>query len=372
MFRSLVPVILVALCCWESAFGQSWQKGGGVKGGHMVTLNQTVVEDQPVGTVEMMNLHRANESRSALDVFMNKTKTVMPKGVCFEEVPTITLVKPKNGQIPAGNGSDPSLSRVQTCCKGYERNVHNFRKCDPICQEPCYNGLCVGPNTCACYPEFVNNRQGKCVPTCPIGCDNGECNLEMQVCVCKDGYELDETHKFCVPSCSGGCGAGRCVGVEKCECNEGYELDKDGQCVPSCEGGCGSGVCIAPGVCQCKPGYEKTEAGCEPVCSDGCFNGVCTGPETCSCKPGYKMGPSGNKCDATCDQPCLNGVCTGPNTCSCHRGYILDESNVFKCLPHCPNGCPNGVCSGPNMCLCNAGFIKDRSLKGSQACVKRV
>lgn len=338
----------------------------------MVALNQTVVEDHPVGTVDMVNLHRANESQSALDRFMNKTKGVIAKGVCFDEVPTITLVKPQNGQIPAGNGSDPSLSRVQVCCKGYERNVHNFRKCDPICEEPCYNGLCVGPNTCACYPEFVNNHQGKCVPTCPIGCDNGECNLELRVCVCKDGYELDETHKFCVPSCTGGCGAGRCVGVEKCECNEGYGQDEDGKCVPSCEGGCGSGVCIAPGVCQCKPGYEKTEAGCEPICSDGCFNGVCSAPETCTCKPGYKMGLSGNKCDATCEQPCLNGVCTGPNTCSCNRGYILDDTNVFKCLAHCPNGCPNGVCSGPNMCLCNAGFIKDRSLKGSQACVKRV
>lgn len=70
----------------------------------MVALNQTVVEDHPVGSVDMMNLHRANESLSALDRFMNKTKGVIAKGVCFDEVPTITLVKPQNGQIPAGNG----------------------------------------------------------------------------------------------------------------------------------------------------------------------------------------------------------------------------------------------------------------------------
>lgn len=104
MFRTVVPLLLlVALCHWETAFGQSWQKGG-VKGGHMVALNQTVVEDHPVGTVDMANLHRANESQSALDRFMNKTKGAIPKGVCFDEVPTITLVKPQNGMIPAGNG----------------------------------------------------------------------------------------------------------------------------------------------------------------------------------------------------------------------------------------------------------------------------
>ncbi|XP_001851233.2 von Willebrand factor D and EGF domain-containing protein [Culex quinquefasciatus] len=349
---------------------KSWRKGGSASHGHMV-MNQTVVEDQPGST--MVDLHRGNDSQSALDRFMNKTKTAIPTGVCFEEIPTISLVKPNNGLIPAGNGSDPSLSRVQVCCKGFERNVHNFRKCDPICEQPCFNGLCVGPNTCSCYPDFVQNREGKCVPTCPIGCDNGVCDLDLRRCICKEGFELDKSGQFCVPGCKGGCGVGRCVAVNTCVCDEGYTPDEDGLCVPKCEGGCGAGDCIAPGVCQCRTGYEKGDEGCEPICSNGCFNGLCTAPEVCSCKPGYAMGPSGNnKCEATCERPCLNGDCTGPNTCTCHRGYVLDETNQFKCLAHCPNGCPNGVCSGPNMCLCNAGFIKDRSLKGSQACVKRV
>lgn len=109
MVRILVICVAV-LGCLKPSIGQegvkTWQKGGGgVKGGHMVALNHsTVVEDHPVGTMDMVNLHRANESQSALDRFMNKTKTAIPKGVCFEEVPTITLVKSKNGLIPAGNG----------------------------------------------------------------------------------------------------------------------------------------------------------------------------------------------------------------------------------------------------------------------------
>ena len=111
MFRVFTS-FLVALCCLKSSLGQdgvkTWQKGGGggVKGGHMVAFNNStaVVEDHPVGTMGMANLHRGNESQSALDRFMNKTKSVIPKGVCFDEVPTITLVRPQNGQIPAGNG----------------------------------------------------------------------------------------------------------------------------------------------------------------------------------------------------------------------------------------------------------------------------
>ncbi|XP_055632768.1 fibrillin-1-like [Toxorhynchites rutilus septentrionalis] len=368
MFATLLS-FLVLTSGFGAILGQDGVKTrpiNGVKGAPMV-MNKTIVEDPPGGATLMGDLHRANESQSALDKFLNTTK--VPTGICFKEVPTVSLVK--SGEIPAGNGSDPSLSRVQVCCEGYERNVHNFRKCDPVCEEPCFNGLCVGPNKCTCYPDFVNNLQGKCVPTCPIGCDNGECNLQTKVCDCKEGFELDKGRQFCVPKCTGGCGAGRCVAVEKCECDQGYEIDEDGKCVPKCQQGCVNGECIAPEVCQCRPGYERTDDECEPVCSNGCFNGICTAPETCTCKPGYKMGPAGNKCEHSCDRPCMNGDCTGPNVCTCHRGYILDELKPYKCLPHCPNGCPNGVCSGPNMCLCNAGYIKDRSLKGSQACVKR-
>ncbi|XP_053692598.1 fibrillin-2-like [Sabethes cyaneus] len=369
-------VFLAVVACWLAVVLaqdgiKGWRKGGG-QVVQMISFNQTepMKDDRPSGNM-MIDLTRGNGSQSALDKFMNKTKSQIPTGVCFEEVPTASLLHPNTKVVPAGNGSDPSLSRIQVCCKGYERNVHNFRKCDPVCEEPCVNSLCVGPNTCSCYPDFVKNQQGKCVPTCPIGCDNGDCDLGLQICVCKDGYELDETHKFCVHRCTGGCGAGRCVGVERCECDEGYGLDEDGKCVPKCERGCTGGDCVAPGVCQCRRGYEETENGCEPVCSNGCFNAICTAPETCTCKPGYAATASSNKCEPTCDKPCLNGDCTGANTCTCHRGYILDETNQFKCLAHCPNGCPNGVCSGPNMCLCNAGFIKDRSLKGSQACIKR-
>ncbi|EAA14483.5 AGAP009762-PA [Anopheles gambiae str. PEST] len=361
-----ILVGLAFVCQFGLAPGQegvktAWRKGGGVQvASHDVTIaNQSFVEMAEPGrqtNTTVMSLQRSNESMSALDRFMNKTKGHIPAGVCFEEVPTVSLLKYNpRGDVPAGNGSNPSLSRIQVCCPGYERNVHNFRKCEPVCEDPCLNGLCVGPNTCECYPDFVRNGQGRCVPTCPIGCDHGECVVGTGECRCKEGYELDPTtKKFCVPHCTGGCGVGRCVDVERCECGEGYKFDPKLKCAPHCEGGCFNGHCVEPGVCRCEAGYEMSEMGCEPICSNGCFHGVCTAPETCSCKPGYQK--VGDQCTATCDRPCLNGECTGPNVCSCNRGYILDEANPFHCIAHCPNGCPNGVCSGPNMCLCNAGY----------------
>lgn len=59
------------------------------------------------------------------------------------------------------------MSRIQVCCEGYKRNAHILRKCDPICNQECGNGICVAPNQCHCYPDYVKNLAGYCVPTCP-------------------------------------------------------------------------------------------------------------------------------------------------------------------------------------------------------------
>lgn len=65
--------------------------------------------------------------------------------------------------------SNPTLSRITTCCQGYERDPHILRKCNPICQTECVNGICYAPNDCICYPDHVKNLADFCVPTCPIG-----------------------------------------------------------------------------------------------------------------------------------------------------------------------------------------------------------
>lgn len=65
------------------------------------------------------------------------------------------------------------LSRVHVCCPGYRRHPHIFRKCSPVCSQECCNGVCVAPERCQCYPDYVPNSDGFCVPTCPHGenCD---------------------------------------------------------------------------------------------------------------------------------------------------------------------------------------------------------
>lgn len=101
--------------------------------------------------------------------------------------------------------SQPHLSRVRSCCRGYIRNIHNFYKCDPVCTQECVNALCTAPDTCTCFPDHIKNRAGFCIPTCPIGCQNGQCSGGE--CLCKQGYTLDsQSGQFCVPTCQENCG----------------------------------------------------------------------------------------------------------------------------------------------------------------------
>ncbi|CAG9795374.1 unnamed protein product [Diatraea saccharalis] len=140
-------------------------------------------------------------------------------GVCYIEVPTASLVRDPS-HIPAGNGSRPDLSRIRTCCKGYQRNVYNFRICDPVCSKGCVNALCTAPETCTCYPDHVKNLAGFCVATCPIGCQNGHCSGGE--CLCNEGYKLDIDSKFCMPSCAAECDRiGNCTAPHTCECKHG-------------------------------------------------------------------------------------------------------------------------------------------------------
>jgi len=301
--------------------------------------------------------------------FLNKTLSGMSKGICMKEVPTVLLLK-KNEVAVAGNGSNPTLSRIQVCCEGYQRNIHNFKICDPICKSECVNGYCIAPDTCVCYPDHVLNLGGFCLPTCPIGCGNGYCNSD-NTCSCKPGFALERNGKFCIPKCSNGCQNGNCSAPEECSCNKGFTFSSTGKCEYVCSRGCENGDCMAPDVCECHRGYSKVDNVCQPLCSRGCLNGNCIAPEVCQCDGyGWSLDSTGTRCVASCDKPCLNGVCSGPNQCSCRSGYGLDSVNPFRCVPQCDLPCVNGVCSGPNLCLCYPGYVKDRSVKGSSRCVQ--
>ncbi|ALC39580.1 nimB2 [Drosophila busckii] len=309
---------------------------------------------------------RAPEILDETALFINKTRSAMASGVCYKEVPTASLLH-GNRENYEGNGTTPDMSRIQICCDGYERNPHIYRRCEPICDDDCPNGICTAPNTCVCMPGHVRTVEGKCISTCPLGCGNGVCD-EQNECRCREGYSLDPvSRKYCQPECKPGCANGRCVAPNKCDCLQGYRRGADGACLAVCEH-CENGQCTAPGHCSCHAGFLKLEGRCEPICEQPCKNGGrCIAPNTCECPAGYDWDRKSAQCVPHCDLPCLNGNCIGQNRCECKPGYILDEQRPNVCQAHCPQGCHNGFCSAPNFCICKPGFIKS-GIKGRQGC----
>ncbi|XP_049869744.1 epidermal growth factor-like protein [Pectinophora gossypiella] len=326
-------------------------------------------------------------------------------GVCYIEVPTASLVR-GGGQVPAGNGSQPHLSRIRSCCKGYIRNIHNFRRCDPVCTQECVNALCSAPETCTCFPDHVKNLGGFCIPTCPIGCQNGHC--AGGECLCNEGYKLDADSKYCTPLCRENCaGIGNCTAPNTCACKPGYQSTPEGSCKPACNQ-CTFGDCVAPnecrchqgfaknaqGICapQCGPGFQHTPQGCKPVC-EHCSNGDCVGPNQCRCRQGYvneNQGQCVPKCTPDCGQ---SSRCVAPNVCdppipipvtirpnqpqpyqpNQHNSYqpgpyqpnnnLYPDQSVLPLpdgVPQCAQPCLNGVCVGGNQCSCNPGYVSDR------------
>ncbi|KAF9415830.1 hypothetical protein HW555_006657 [Spodoptera exigua] len=264
-------LILIALLVACARATPQYTKTGGVKGGHSG-------HGYPHEGYNLVNNfynngshHQGYGNYGGYGQTMNMTGAVNYEiGVCYIEVPTASLVKDPS-HVPAGNGSRPDLSRIRSCCSGYIRNIHNYRICDPVCDQECVNGLCSAPNTCTCFPDHVKNLAGFCVATCPIGCQNGQCSGGE--CICKDGYRLDSESKFCVPNCREQCGGPGRAWVQG---------TPEGSCKPSCDH-CKDGQCVGPNDCRCSSGYSKDHNGdCIPQCSSPCPPPKrCVAPNVC-------------------------------------------------------------------------------------------
>ncbi|XP_047526004.1 fibrillin-1-like isoform X1 [Pieris napi] len=267
-----ILAIFIALVCVYAANAQYVKS---VKGGHQGGYYR---EYNP--GAKLPNFH----GNSTQGGFSSQNRTQMHVnydiGVCYIEVPTASLVH-NQAHIPAGNGSRPELSRIRSCCQGYIRNIHNFWICDPVCTQECVNALCTAPDTCSCFPDHVKNLAGFCIPTCPIGCQNGQC--AGGECLCKEGFALDSESKYCFPSCKESCGGiGNCTAPNTCDCKKGYHSTPTGNCKPVCEK-CENGDCVAPNECRCKHGYERNpQSVCVPQCHQNCApNGKCVAPGKC-------------------------------------------------------------------------------------------
>ncbi|XP_055377892.1 epidermal growth factor-like protein [Condylostylus longicornis] len=223
---------------------------------------------------------------------------------CLREVPTIYLEYDKK-YTNITEGSKKYYSKIEVCCDGYKRSKYDWDKCVPDCGE-CEHGLCLNPDTCECFPNYVKNHEGKCVMKCPVHCENGHCKLDG-TCKCNRGYKLDESQTFCKPICN-----------RNNNCEAAYNQ-----------------YCSAPNTCSCIKGYQVNRHGCEPICERSCgINGTCDRPNTCRCHNGAIL--KNGICQAECYQKCENGICVTPNRCICFEGFRYDV-RTSSCIPKAEN-----------------------------------
>ncbi|XP_026322063.1 von Willebrand factor D and EGF domain-containing protein-like [Hyposmocoma kahamanoa] len=413
MMRVLICVALIACAYaydYDDDVQQVQQSSLSLKGGHGDFEYLSSANLEYILGNRTQKSHFGNSThgfRQNMTLVQNQAKLEI--GVCYIEVPTATLVR--DGKAQAGNGSQPHLSRIRSCCRGYIRNIHNFYKCDPVCTQECVNALCTAPDTCTCFPDHVKNLAGFCTPTCPIGCQNGQCSGGE--CLCKQGYKLDlQSGRFCIPACQENCGGiGNCTAPNTCDCKTGYKSSPEGSCKPVCDR-CTNGDCVAPGECRCHQGFAKdqqgictprcefgyhsTPNGCKPICNS-CTNGECVGPNECRCNQGYARDYQG-QCIPQCYPSCGPASrCVSPNVCDPpvrpqpRQPYQPDQTfyqptqphNLYPLLPQNLNGtdplpqgvpqcaqpCLNGFCIGNNKCSCNAGYVPDQSDPSGFMCI---
>ena len=220
-------------------------------------------------------------------------------------------------------GSFPSLVRGQVCdptttCSGHGTCDLADDSCicdvgwtgascdEPVCEQACVNGTCVGPDAC-------------------------ECELGWTGLICS------------LPICDPNCVIGFCVNPNQCACVIGWMGDICD--TPVCDPACVNGTCTAPGECECESGWTGTLCDvptCDPL-TDCSGHGTCDLDDgSCICDVGW----TGAKCDSpVCEPPCVNGDCTASNVCVCDDGWLgadcSESVGAGATLDIKPSACPN-------------------------------
>jgi len=225
-----------------------------------------------------------------------------------------------------------------TCQNGWT-NVNDtdplYPCATPICSDGCVNGVCEGPDICACDVGWESVNCSTCIKL--PGCVHGSCNGKGLACECDDKTKWQ---------------GGLCD-------------------IPICNN-CVNGKCVAPGQCKCHPGWQGPNCDqCVPL--SGCnvpIGGSCTDPNNstihvpngCLCKTGF----TGHLCDEPlCSPACIEGhgkcIFGTPSTqsdpiCKCNLGWSGNDCGDCVVYPNCPTGAPaNGTCTLPNQCICTPG-----------------
>ncbi|EDQ86704.1 uncharacterized protein MONBRDRAFT_38323 [Monosiga brevicollis MX1] len=327
-----------------------------------------------------------------------------------------------------------------TCAPGYQGDP--MERCEPICAEGCVFGTCVAPNECSCFDGFGGAQCDLCNPNMVDVCqENAACemmpaqpglpgNETRYQCVCAQGYEEEGAgaNLTCMPTCPDGCDHGQCQAVNTCVCAAGFANSAWTNCsecaevelVDFADDGSGSALCTPHAsctdqdglvLCRCRQGYRplgslshaKLSAsiplgyagnetdddpvlvgfeGCLPVCTMPCANGgTCVAADTCNCTEEWGGSactecPETNACaaahaqctkldaatrDALFDTPAKQAagmvrtenetaIWLGSYLCQCEAGYAGDGTS---CTPVCPLACVHGNCTAPGACTCD-------------------
>ncbi|XP_029621719.1 nephronectin-like [Salmo trutta] len=92
---------------------------------------------------------------------------------------------------PSGSVGLCTIGPSTACCLGW-RNVMGV--CQPVCNKPCRNGVCVGPDKCSCSVGYKGQQCDQDVNECGLPerpCSNSCMNTQGSYrCYCDPGYNL--------------------------------------------------------------------------------------------------------------------------------------------------------------------------------------
>uniref|UniRef100_A0AAZ3RA63 Nephronectin n=1 Tax=Oncorhynchus tshawytscha TaxID=74940 RepID=A0AAZ3RA63_ONCTS len=212
------------------------------------------------------------------------------------------------GQELLSNGLCQYGTRLE-CCWGWRRA--SWGHCQPLCQQECKHGECVGPDKCTCHPGYTGKTCNQDLNECglkPRPCKHRCMNTQGSYkCYCLNGYMLQpdgtcRNARTCVrANCQYGCEVTK--GVVRCQCpSPGLRLGPDRRtCVDVDECVAGRGVCprnrkcqntFGSYVCKCYHGYKLTYINGRYHCIDKDSRSFCSlNPDSpkCLCRDGKGM-----------------------------------------------------------------------------------
>ncbi|XP_052320736.1 nephronectin isoform X4 [Oncorhynchus keta] len=203
--------------------------------------------------------------------------------------------------------------------------------CQPVCNKPCRNGVCVGPDKCSCSVGYKGQQCDQDVNECGLPerpCSNSCMNTQGSYrCYCDPGYNLMTDGSTCTkePECSSS------------RCHFACQIDRGGEvrCL------CAPGLHLAANNRTCEGGLPRQHHDVDECrwASDVCDpRRTCKntfGSFVCACREGFVLGTLQDSVQCRDKDECLDSthLCSrhsqcfntsGSYTCQCLEDYSGD------------------------------------------------